>query len=124
MYGAFIRSLRTARGMSQSDLAEVSGIPQPNISAIERDRRLPSIDSLNRLIVACGFELAAVAGEKVVHCPLPEVGWFPDEGLPGPEPGDPGDEAPVVGRDTPMEERVRVVTAVLEAADHQVRVGR
>lgn len=124
MYGAFIRSLRTARGMSQSDLAEVSGIPQPNISAIERDRRLPSIDSLNRLIVACGFELAAVAGEKVVHCPLPEVGWFPDEGLPGPEPGDPGDEAPVVGRDTPMEERVRVVTAALEAADHQVRVGR
>ena len=124
MYGDFIRSLRIARGMSQNDLAEVSGIPQPNISAIERDRRLPSIDSLNRLLVACGFELAAVAGEKVIHCRLPEVGWFPDEGLPGPEPDDPGDETPVVGPDTPMEQRVRVITAVLEAADHQVRVGR
>jgi len=124
MYGDFIRSLRIARGMSQNDLAEVSGIPQPNISAIERDRRLPSIDSLNRLLVACGFELAAVAGEKVIHCPLPEVGWFPDEGLPGPDPDDPGDETPVVGPDTPMEQRVRVITAVLEAADHQVRVGR
>lgn len=124
MYGDFIRSLRTARGMSQNELAEVSGIPQPNISAIERDRRLPSIDSLNRLLVACGFELAAVAGERVVHCPLPEVGWFPDEGLPGPDPDDPGDEAPVVGPDTPIEDRVRIITAVLEAADHQVQVGR
>jgi len=122
MYGDFIRSLRIARGMSQNDLAEVSGIPQPNISAIERDRRLPSIDSLNRLLVACGFELAAVAGERVVHCPLPEVGWFPDEGLPGPEPDDPGDEAPVVGPDTPTEDRVRIITAVLEAAAHQVQV--
>ena len=71
----------------------------------------------NRLLVACGFELAAVAGEKVIHCPLPEVGWFPDEGLPGPEPGDPGDEAPVVGSDTPIDERLRVITAVLEAVD-------
>ena len=124
MYVDFIRSLRIARGMSQNDLAEVSGIPQPNISAIERDRRLPSIDSLNRLLVACGFELAAVAGEKVIHCPLPEVGWFPDEGLPGPESGDPGDEAPVLGPDTPIEERVRVITAVLDAADQQVRVVR
>ena len=124
MYGDFIRSLRIARGMSQNDLAEVSGIPQPNISAIERDRRLPSIDSLNRLLVACGFELAAVAGEKVIHCPLPEVGWFPDEGLPGPESGDPVDEAPVLGPDTPIEERVRVITAVLDAADQQVRVVR
>ena len=124
MYGDFIRSLRIARGMSQNDLAEVSGIPQPNISAIERDRRLPSIDSLNRLLVACGFELAAVAGEKVIHCRLPEVGWFPDEGLPGPEPDDPGDETPVVGPDTPMEQRVRVITAVLEVADHQARMGR
>ena len=123
MYGDFIRSLRIARGMSQNDLAEVSGIPQPNISAIERDRRLPSIDSLNRLLVACGFELAAVAGEKVIHCRLPEVGWFPDEGLPGPEPDDPGDETPVVGPDTPMEQRVRVITAVLEVADHQARIG-
>ena len=124
MYGDFIRSLRIARGMSQNDLAEESGIPQPKISAIKRGRRPPSIDSLNRLLVACGFELAAVAGEKVIHCPLPEVGWFPDEGLPGPEPDDPGDETPVVGPDTPMEQRVRVITAVLEAADHQVRVGR
>ena len=123
MHGDFIRSLRTARGMSQTALAEVSGIPQPNISAIERDRRLPSIDSLNRLLVACGFELAAVAGEKVIHCPLPEVGWFPDEGLPGPDPDDPGDETPVVGPDTPMEQRVRVITAVLEVAD-QARMGR
>ncbi len=124
VYGAFVRTIRRARGLSQRELADVSGVSQPNISAIEHDRRVPSADSLNRLVVACGFELAAVAGEEVVHCPLPEVGWFPDEGLPGPDPGDPGDEAPVVGPDTPIDERLRVITAVLEAADHQARVGR
>lgn len=124
MYGAFVRSIRLARGMSQNELAAVSGIPQPNISAIEHDRRLPSADSLNRLLVACGFELAAVAGERRIHCPLPEVGWFPDEGLPLPDPHDPPDEEPTVGPGTPIEDRLRVITAVLEAADHQIRARR
>ena len=67
VYGSFVRSIRRARGLSQRQLAAIAGVPQPNISAIEHDRRLPSADSLNRLVVACGFELAAVAGEKVVH---------------------------------------------------------
>lgn len=121
MYGSFVRSLRLARGLSQADLAAVSGVPQPNISAIENDRRLPSADSLNRLAVACGFQLAAVAGERHIHCPLPEAGWFPDEGLPPRDPGDPPDEAPAVGPDSPIEERVRVITALLEASSDRVR---
>ena len=124
MVGSFVRSLRRARGMTQRELAEVSGIPQPNISAIEHDRRVPSADSLNRLVVACGFQLTAVAGETAVPCPLPEVGWFPDEALPGPASEDPGDEAPVVGPDTPLEERLRVITAVLELADDLARRPR
>ena len=122
MFGDFVRSLRTSRGMSQTELAEVSGIPQPNISAIEGNRRVPSADSLNRLLVACGFELAAVAGDRIVHCPLPEVGWFPDEGLPGAQSGDPEDEASVVGPEISIDERVSIITAVLELSDHQARV--
>lgn len=116
MYGSFVRDVRESRGLSQKDLAEISGISQPNISAIENGRRSPSADTLNRLLVACGYELAAVAGERVIHCPLPRNEWFPDDDLPPRLPDDPPDEEPSVTPDTPMPERVRVITAVLEAA--------
>ncbi len=102
--------------MSQAELAQVSGVSQPNISAIENNRRLPSADTLNRLVVSCGYELAAVAGERAVYAPLPTVGWFPDEDLPPPSPDDPRDEQPTVGPGTPLADRVRIVTAVLEAS--------
>lgn len=102
--------------MSQADLARISGIGQPNISAIENNRRLPSADTLNRLVVACGYELAAVAGDRAVYAPLPAGGWFPDEDLPPALPDDPIDEQPTVGPDTPLADRVRIVMAVLEAS--------
>lgn len=116
MYGRFLREVRESRGLSQRELSEVSGVSQPNISAYENDRRLPSADSLSRLVVACGYELAAVAGGRSVFCPLPRAGWFPDDDLPPPLPDDPADERPVVGPDTPLEKRVEVITAVLDAA--------
>lgn len=116
MYGRFIREVRESRRLSQREVAEVSGITQSNISAFENDRRVPSADTLNRLLVACGYELAAVAGEQIVFCNLPRIGWFPDEDLPPRLPDDPPDEEPSVDADTPMETRVQVITAVLEAA--------
>ncbi len=116
MYGRFVRRVRTSRGLSQSELAEVAGVPQPNLSAIENDRRMPSADTLNKILVACGYQLMAVAGERHIPCPLPRAGWFPDEGDPGPIEGDPVDELPTVGPDTPPAERWRVIEAVLEAA--------
>jgi transcriptional regulator with XRE-family HTH domain len=116
MDGAFLRRLRTSRGLSQPELAAVSGIDQPNISAIENGRRVPSVETLNRLVVACGYELAAVAGDRIVHLPLPRVGWFPDDDLPPPHPDDPPDEAPTVTADTPMADRVRAIAAVLDAS--------
>ena len=117
MYGAFIRRVRESRGMSQETLAEVSGIGQPNLSAYERDRRVPTADTLNRIVVACGYELAATDGERVMFCPLPAAAWYPDDDLPPPVPGDPGDEPPTVTADTPMAERVRTILAVLELAE-------
>lgn len=116
MYGSMVRRVRASRGLSQAELADISGISQPNISAIENDRRQPSADTLNRLVVACGYELAAVAGERAVFAPLPKAGWFPDEDLPPALPDDPAHEPPTVGPDTPMAERVRIITAVLEAS--------
>lgn len=117
MYGTFVREVRESRALSQTELAEISGVSQPNISAIENGRRSPSADTLNRLLVACGYELAAVAGERVIHCPLPQAGWFPDDDLPPRLPDDPPDEEPSVTARTPMAERVRVIAAVLEAAE-------
>ncbi len=116
MYGRFVREVRESRSLSQGTLAEISGVSQPNISAIENGRRSPSAGTLNRLLVACGYELAAVAGARIIHCPLPHAGWFPDEGLPPRLPGDPPDEPPTVTPETPMADRARIVTAVLEAA--------
>ncbi len=111
-----MRRVRESRSLSQQDLAEISGIGQPNISAIENDRRSPSADTLNRLVVACGYELAAVAGEHAIYCPLPHAGWFPDDDLPPHLPDDPPDEAPSVTSTTAMADRARIITAVLEAA--------
>lgn len=79
MYGAFIRSVRRSRGLSQTELARVVGIDQPNLSAYENDRQLPSADMLNKIVVACGYLLEAVAGERRITCPLPRAGWFPDD---------------------------------------------
>ncbi|HUP69733.1 MAG TPA: helix-turn-helix transcriptional regulator [Acidimicrobiales bacterium] len=117
MYGSFVRSARHARGMSQAELAAVSGVAQSNISAIEHDRRLPSADTLNRLLVACGFQLAAVSHDRTLRCALPRAGWFPDEDLPPPVPGDPPDSSPVVRPGASMEERGRVLAALLDTSD-------
>jgi transcriptional regulator with XRE-family HTH domain len=116
MYGSFIREIRESRGLSQGELADVVGISQPNLSAYERDRRVPTADTLNRLVVACGYQLVARAGASSVACPLPRVGWFPDEGDPPRLAGDPADEVPTVDVNTPREERAAVITAVLELA--------
>jgi len=120
MYGSFLRAVRQSRGLSQQALAGVSGIRQSNISAIERDRRVPSADTLNRLLVACGYELTAVAGGRAVACPLPAAGWFPDDDLPPGVVGDPPDEPPVLGPASTMDDRVRVLNAVLDAVDASV----
>jgi transcriptional regulator with XRE-family HTH domain len=117
VYGTFIRGLRTSRGLSQAALAEVVGISQPNLSAYEQNRRIPTLDTLNRLVVACGYELAATDGRHEIFCPLPVAGWFPDEENPPREAHDPPGALPAVTADTPMEDRVRVLMAVLELAE-------
>lgn len=92
-------------------------ISQPNLSAYEHDRRSPTADTLNRIVVACGYELAAVAGARSIFAPLPRAGWFPDEDVPPPDPGDPPDERPTVTPTTPMARRLRVIAEVLALAE-------
>ncbi|HVM13129.1 MAG TPA: helix-turn-helix transcriptional regulator [Egibacteraceae bacterium] len=117
MYGDFVRRVRRARGLTQSELAEISGVRQSNLSAIESSRRVPSADTLNRLLVACGFELSATAGGRTIYCPLPRGGWFPDEDVPARSPGDPPDEDLAIGPSASPEDRARAIAAVLAAGE-------
>jgi len=71
VYGAFIKSARTSRGLTQVELARIVGIEQPNLSAYENDRQMPSAGVLNRIVVGCGYLLEATAGERRLICPLP-----------------------------------------------------
>jgi transcriptional regulator with XRE-family HTH domain len=78
MYGAFIKRVRASRGLTQVELARIVGIEQPNLSAYENDRQMPSADVLNRVLVGCGYLLEATAGGRRIVCPLPTAAWFAD----------------------------------------------
>jgi transcriptional regulator with XRE-family HTH domain len=51
---------RRRAGLSQRELARRSGVPQPSISRIERGLGSPTVDTLERLLRACGMELEPV----------------------------------------------------------------
>ena len=114
MYGELIRRARTSRRMGQRELAAVSGIAQPNISAIERDRRVPSAETLRRLLAACGYTLVAEGSTTTLVVP------GPDDTTVRPAAAEP---ATITG-DTPIAERVRAMNAVLDASEAIVRARR
>lgn len=54
------RLLRTARrraGLSQRELADAAGVAQPAIARIESGRVQPRVDTLDRLLEGCGWDL-------------------------------------------------------------------
>jgi transcriptional regulator with XRE-family HTH domain len=54
------RLLKTARrraGLSQRELADAAGVAQPAIARIESGRVRPRVDTLDRLLEACGSDL-------------------------------------------------------------------
>lgn len=117
MYGSFLRQVRTSRGMTQAQLSEIVGISQPNLSAYENDRRTPSLDIANRILVACGYELVADGGPRRISAPLPKAGRSPDEDVPPRLPGDPDDEDPTVDASTSAGERASLFVTMIELAD-------
>lgn len=68
-FGSLLRRLRLAAGLTQSDLADRSGIARPNVAAYEAGRREPKWSTAERL-------LAAVGVPPVVDEPL-EWRWTP-----------------------------------------------
>ena len=114
MYGRFLRSVRSSRGLTQAGLSEIVGIAVPNLSAYENDRQMPSIDTLNRIVVACGYQLKAVAGDEVIELPLAKGGWTPLEWIPGREFDDPEETGRPMPFDAPMGERVQAIREILD----------
>ena len=57
MSGDLLREARLRAGLTQAQLAERAGTARSQISRYERGDVLPSLETLRRLIRACGLEL-------------------------------------------------------------------
>jgi len=65
--GGRIRSKRQALALTQQDLAEALGVTPQHISAIEQDKRAPSLSSLAKLAVELGVSVDyLVTGREVI----------------------------------------------------------
>jgi XRE family transcriptional regulator, regulator of sulfur utilization len=61
--GLEFRDARVAHGLTQVELAHLSGIPQADISRIERGAGNPTETTLQRLAAALGCRMTLVAAE-------------------------------------------------------------
>lgn len=55
--GRLLTHARRRAGLTQRELAERTGIPQPAIARIERNRVSPTIETLDRLLAGTGHQL-------------------------------------------------------------------
>jgi transcriptional regulator with XRE-family HTH domain len=56
--GALLREARLRAGLTQAELAQVAGTARSQVSRYERGDVLPSLETLRRLIHACGLDLS------------------------------------------------------------------
>ena len=56
--GARVRDIRTARGMTSTQLAERSGMQRPNLSRLESGKHVPSLETLERIAEALDLPVA------------------------------------------------------------------
>jgi transcriptional regulator with XRE-family HTH domain len=77
-FGEALRAIRVEAGMTQRDLADVSGVHQTTISSVEAETRTPTIKVLLPLC-----EGLAVTPDQLFRRAgmLPAEGEFPDEGF-------------------------------------------
>lgn len=58
--GTVLREARRRAGLTQRQLARMTGVPQPAVSRIERDHVSPRLDTLDVLLRGCGLALDLV----------------------------------------------------------------
>lgn len=57
---AVLRKARRRAGLSQRALAKSTGVAQPTIARVERGLEVPRVDTLVRLLEACGESIEAL----------------------------------------------------------------
>lgn len=65
-----ITALREARGWTEYQLAECSGLPQSTISSWYRKNMVPSVPSLSKICSAFGITLSQLFAEDETYCDL------------------------------------------------------
>lgn len=65
MYGIEFKQHRQSRGITQTDLAKATGIPQRTISWIESDKGLPTIQNCVILADFYGISIDELIGHEV-----------------------------------------------------------
>lgn len=63
--GKQIEERRKSLGVSQADLAEMSGVSLRTVSAIENDSANPSIEVLSRILSSLGLVISLQ--ERIIH---------------------------------------------------------
>ena len=58
--GQRIKEAREAKGLSQRELAELSGVKQPAIARMESMKSTPQIDTLIKVLIPLGYTLEIV----------------------------------------------------------------
>jgi transcriptional regulator with XRE-family HTH domain len=66
---ASLRDARRRAGLTQAELARRGGTSQATISAYERGRKEPSLETLSRLLAASGARLTAAPASTAVFRP-------------------------------------------------------
>ena len=60
-----IKARRKVLGISQQDLAEMSGISLPTVKDIERGLANPSLSTISKLLDVLGMEIVYRVGQKI-----------------------------------------------------------
>ncbi len=55
--GERVRSIRTRKKLSQNELARLANIWQPDLSDLENGRRVPTLETLFRVVKALGITM-------------------------------------------------------------------
>lgn len=64
---AEVRTFRARHGLTQSELARRSGVPQPVLSMYEHGRRVPSLGTLEAILAVCGEAVQVTATPAAQH---------------------------------------------------------